>query len=122
MDNSGHLGSVGPVVADASYLDGASLDIHILDLAFARAAGPLDWAVFGGVTLFQVEADLLQQAASYAKRIDIFLMAREQSVLSKLIALGGIRGGLDGFKALAMGADAVGFGSAAEIALGCRAC
>jgi 5-methylthioadenosine/S-adenosylhomocysteine deaminase len=35
------------------------------------------------------EADLLQQAASYAKRIDYFLMAREQSVLSKLIALGG---------------------------------
>lgn len=35
------------------------------------------------------EADLLQQAASYAKRIDTFLMAREQSVLSKLIALGG---------------------------------
>ncbi len=35
------------------------------------------------------ETDLLQQAASYAKRIDVFLMAREQSVLSKLIALGG---------------------------------
>lgn len=35
------------------------------------------------------EADLLQQATSYAKRIDTFLMAREQSVLSKLIALGG---------------------------------
>jgi 5-methylthioadenosine/S-adenosylhomocysteine deaminase len=35
------------------------------------------------------EADLLQQANSYAKRIDIFLMAREQSVLSKLVALGG---------------------------------
>jgi 5-methylthioadenosine/S-adenosylhomocysteine deaminase len=35
------------------------------------------------------EPDLLQQAASYAKRIDSFLMAREQSVLSKLIALGG---------------------------------
>ncbi len=35
------------------------------------------------------EADLLLQAQSYARRIDSFLMAREQSVLSKLIALGG---------------------------------
>lgn len=35
------------------------------------------------------EADLLQQAESYARRIDTFLMAREQSVLSKLVALGG---------------------------------
>ena len=34
-------------------------------------------------------SDLLQQAASYAKRIDLFLIAREQSILSKLIALGG---------------------------------
>lgn len=35
------------------------------------------------------EVDLLQQAASYARRMDTFLMAREQSVLSKLVALGG---------------------------------
>jgi hypothetical protein len=32
--------------------------LHI-DLAYARAAGHLDWALFGGATLFQVEADLL---------------------------------------------------------------
>lgn len=35
------------------------------------------------------EAELLAQAAEYARKIDAFLMAREQSVLSKLIALGG---------------------------------
>jgi len=35
------------------------------------------------------EADLLTQAAAYARKIDAFLAAREQSVLSKLIALGG---------------------------------
>jgi hypothetical protein len=32
-----------------------------LDLAYARAAGHLDWALFAGATLFKVEADLLQQ-------------------------------------------------------------
>ncbi len=35
------------------------------------------------------EAELLEQAAQYANKIDAFLSAREQSVLSKLIALGG---------------------------------
>lgn len=32
-----------------------------LDAAYARGAGHLDWALFAGVTLFQVEADLLQR-------------------------------------------------------------
>jgi 5-methylthioadenosine/S-adenosylhomocysteine deaminase len=35
------------------------------------------------------EAELLAQAQEYAHRIDIFLIEREQSVLSKLVALGG---------------------------------
>ncbi len=32
-----------------------------LDLAYARAASHLDWALFAGATLFQVEADLLEK-------------------------------------------------------------
>jgi len=36
--------------------------VHI-DLAYARAAGHLDWALFAGATLFQIEADLLQTPA-----------------------------------------------------------
>jgi len=32
-----------------------------LDLAYARAAGNLDWALFAGATLFQIEADLLDR-------------------------------------------------------------
>jgi 5-methylthioadenosine/S-adenosylhomocysteine deaminase len=35
------------------------------------------------------EAALLQEAQGYAEKIDAFLLAREQSVLSKLIAIGG---------------------------------
>jgi 5-methylthioadenosine/S-adenosylhomocysteine deaminase len=35
------------------------------------------------------EAGLIQQAEEYARRIDIFLIEREKSVLSKLIAIGG---------------------------------
>jgi 5-methylthioadenosine/S-adenosylhomocysteine deaminase len=35
------------------------------------------------------EAELVAAANEYARRIDIFLMAREQSVFSKLVALGG---------------------------------
>jgi len=34
-----------------------------LDLAYARAASHLDWALFAGVTLFEVEADLLERPA-----------------------------------------------------------
>jgi 5-methylthioadenosine/S-adenosylhomocysteine deaminase len=35
------------------------------------------------------ESDLILAANEYARKIDIFLMAREQSVFSKLVALGG---------------------------------
>jgi hypothetical protein len=36
-----------------------SEDAVHLDVAYARAAGRLDWSLFGGVTLFQVDVDLL---------------------------------------------------------------
>jgi hypothetical protein len=32
-----------------------------LDAAYARAAGHLEWALFAGVTLFRIEADMLQR-------------------------------------------------------------
>ncbi|MEN6393270.1 MAG: amidohydrolase, partial [Anaerolineaceae bacterium] len=35
------------------------------------------------------EADLIKQADEYARKIDVFLTEREQSVLSKLVAIGG---------------------------------
>ncbi|MGE5220946.1 MAG: amidohydrolase family protein, partial [Omnitrophica WOR_2 bacterium] len=35
------------------------------------------------------ESELVRQAEEYARKIDVFLIAREQSVLSKLIAIGG---------------------------------
>ena len=39
------------------------------------------------------EAELLTQAVEYARRIDAFLIEREQSVLSKLVAIGGAQEG-----------------------------
>ncbi len=43
-----------------------------------------------GRTLLTLQVDsLLQQAKEYARQIDAFLIAREQSLLSKLIAIGG---------------------------------
>ncbi len=47
------------------------------------------WLMTARTLLTLNETDLLAQAAEYARKIDAFLMAREQSVLSKLIALGG---------------------------------
>lgn len=42
-------------ISGYGYSEGA---LHF-DLSFGRSAGHLDWSVFAGVTLFQVEADLL---------------------------------------------------------------
>ena len=47
------------------------------------------WLMRGRQLLTVKEDELLSQAAEIAKKIDSFLIAREQSVLSKLIALGG---------------------------------
>ncbi len=47
------------------------------------------WVMRGRKLLTVNEEELLAQAADIAKKIDTFLIAREQSVLSKLIALGG---------------------------------
>ncbi len=47
------------------------------------------WLMRANKLLTLNEADLLKAADDYARKIDTFLAAREQSVLSKLIALGG---------------------------------
>lgn len=47
------------------------------------------WVMREKTLLTLDEAELLAQAADIAKKIDVFLIEREQSVLSKLIALGG---------------------------------
>ncbi len=47
------------------------------------------WVLRGGELLTIDEASLIEEANSYAKRIDHFLIEREDSVLSKLIAIGG---------------------------------
>jgi 5-methylthioadenosine/S-adenosylhomocysteine deaminase len=47
------------------------------------------WLMRNRILLTVNEAELLAQAADVAKKIDAFLIEREQSVLSKLIALGG---------------------------------
>ena len=47
------------------------------------------WLMANRELLTLNEADLMQAAQEYARRIDIFLIEREQSVFSKLIALGG---------------------------------
>jgi len=48
-----------------------------------------DWLLRDRKLLTLSEADLLAQANDYAQRIDAFLIEREQSVLSKLVAIGG---------------------------------
>ena len=47
------------------------------------------WLMRDRILLTLDEADLLAAAQDYARRIDTFLIEREQSILSKLIALGG---------------------------------
>ena len=47
------------------------------------------WLMRDHVLTTLVEDDLLAQAADYAREIDSFLIQREQSVLSKLVAIGG---------------------------------
>lgn len=47
------------------------------------------WVLREQALLTLDEASLIEQAKDYARKIDTFLIAREQSVLSKLVAIGG---------------------------------
>lgn len=47
------------------------------------------WVMRNRALLTLNERDLIQQAAEYALRTDVFLIEREKSILSKLIAIGG---------------------------------
>ena len=49
------------------------------------------WVMRDRTLLTLDETDLIRQAQEYARRIDIFLIEREKSVLSKLIAIGGAK-------------------------------
>jgi hypothetical protein len=53
-----HFGRHREASAELSGLD-YSEGALLLDIAYARSAGHLEWTLFAGVTLFQVEADLL---------------------------------------------------------------
>ena len=60
---------------------------HATDVTDVMVNG--NWLMRNRQLLTVNEAELLAQAADYARRIDQFLIEREQSVLSKLIAIGG---------------------------------
>ena len=62
----------------------AAKSTDVLDVMIAGR-----WVMQDRKLLHLDEADLIAQAASYAARIDTFLVEREESVLSKLIAIGG---------------------------------
>jgi len=60
---------------------------HATDVTDVMVNGK--WLMQAGQLLTLNEAELLVKASEYARQIDMFLIQREQSVLSKLIAIGG---------------------------------
>jgi 5-methylthioadenosine/S-adenosylhomocysteine deaminase len=64
---------------------------HASDVTDVMVNG--EWLMRNQQLLRLDEAEILRQAQEYAKRVDTFLMARENSVLSKLIAIGGAQEG-----------------------------